>query len=80
MEESISAAEANRRFSALLRGVRDGSTYVITSHGRAVARIVPAGPVDDRAGARTALFKRLASVTVVDIGRWTRDDVYDDET
>src|SRR5690606_18296269 len=39
---SISAAEANRQFSQMLRGVREeGATYVVTAHGRPVARIVP---------------------------------------
>jgi len=41
MEKTVSAADANRRFSQLLREVRQGSSYVVTSHGRPVARIVP---------------------------------------
>jgi prevent-host-death family protein len=43
MEKQVSAADANRKFSKLLRGVRDGQSYVITSHGKAVAKIVPLG-------------------------------------
>ncbi|MBV9518068.1 MAG: type II toxin-antitoxin system prevent-host-death family antitoxin, partial [Hyphomicrobiales bacterium] len=34
MEKAVSAADANRRFSLLLRGVREGHSYVITSHGK----------------------------------------------
>jgi prevent-host-death family protein len=41
MEKSISAADANRKFSQLLREVREGRSYVVTSHGRQVARIEP---------------------------------------
>jgi prevent-host-death family protein len=41
MEKTISAADANRRFSELLRGVREGQSYVVTSHGKVVARISP---------------------------------------
>lgn len=41
MEKAISAAEANRKFSQLLREVKEGRTYVVTSHGRPVARISP---------------------------------------
>ena len=42
MDEPISAADANRRFSQLLRGVReDHATYVVTSHGKPVAKITP---------------------------------------
>lgn len=80
MEKAVSAADANRKFSKLLHAVREGRSYVVTSHGKAVARIVPiekngaATP-----GARTALLKRLRSEPVVTIGRWSRDDLYKDE-
>ncbi len=46
MEEAVSAAEANRRFSLLLRGVREGRSYIVTSHGKPVARLIPAGKHD----------------------------------
>ena len=76
---SVSAAEANRLFSQLLRGVREGNSYVITSHGRPVARIVPIGKdTDVRVAARSALFKRLRRQRAVRIGRWTRDELYED--
>ena len=41
MEKTVSAADANRKFSQLLREVRQGSSYVVTSHGRPLAQIVP---------------------------------------
>lgn len=79
MEETVSAAEANREFSRLLRGVRDGNSYVVTSHGRPVAKLVP---VDEEAiareQARERLMERLRSQPVRNIGRWTRDELYDD--
>ena len=80
MEEVISAADANRKFSLILRHVREGHSYVVTSHGRPVARIVPAD-TGERAGsgARTALLSRLERQPVVHAGRWTRDEMYDDE-
>lgn len=80
MERLVSAADANRKFSKLLRAVREGESYVVTSHGRAVARIVPPER-DSRVtrGARTALLKRLRSEPVVKIGRWSRDDLYEDK-
>ncbi len=80
MEKAISAAEANRRFSKLLRGVREGHSYVVTSHGRAVAKIVPVEKTDGvMRAARVALLKRLRSQPAVTIGRWTRDELYEDE-
>jgi len=78
VEKPVSAADANRKFSQLLRTVREGQSYVITSHGRAVARIVPAeknGGVTR--GARAALLKRLTAQPVVKIGRWSRDELYE---
>jgi prevent-host-death family protein len=79
MEDIVSAAEANRRFSQLLRAVREGRSYVVTAHGRPVARIVPAGGQDrTRAGARAALLDRLRAEPAVNVGRWTREDLYAD--
>ena len=79
MEKAVSAADANRKFSKLLQGVREGQSYVVTSHGKPVARIVP---VEKNGGifrgARAALIKRLRSEPVLTIGRWNRDELYED--
>jgi prevent-host-death family protein len=80
MEEAVSAAEANRKFSLILRGVRAGNSYVVTSHGRPVARIVPAGEHTATAtasGGRVALLARLDHQPIVDAGPWTRDALYE---
>jgi prevent-host-death family protein len=79
MDKTISAAEANRRFSEILRGARDGETYVVTSHGRAVARITPVSEAQD-AAKRAALLRRLKSQRVGRKGtlRWKRDELYGD--
>jgi prevent-host-death family protein len=77
MEKQISAAEANRKFSEVLRGVREGRSYVVTSHGRPVARIEPVNKEHDSDRARDALLKRLRSQKAIDIGPWTRDELYD---
>ena len=80
MDEAISAADANRQFSLLLRGVRAGRSYVVTSHGKAVARIVPVGEDDAAAAAaHKALLSRLRAQPVVDVGPWTRDELYGDD-
>ncbi len=80
MDDTISAADANRRFSSLLRRVREGRSVVVTSHGKPIAKIVPVGERDDRAalGARAALLSRLRTQPVVDVGRWVRDELYED--
>jgi prevent-host-death family protein len=78
MEKAISAADANRKFSQLLRDVREGQSYVVTSHGKPVARI---GPFKANgaaaASARASLLSRLRAERVVKIGRWKRDELYD---
>lgn len=79
MDEPVSAADANRKFSQLLRAVRDGHSYVVTSHGKPVAKLVPVGREDSvTSDARAALLARLRAQPVLDIGRWTRDELYDD--
>ncbi len=79
MDQTISAAEANRAFSRLLREVREERrSFVVTAHGKAVARLVPAeGSNDGRRQARAALLARLAAQPVTDIGSWTRDELYE---
>jgi prevent-host-death family protein len=79
MEKAISAADANRRFSELLRTVKRGRSVLVTSHGKPVARIVPVTDDDRTAeGARSALFTRLRTEPVVRVGRWKRDDLYEE--
>ncbi len=84
MEKNVSAADANRKFSELLRGVRKGRSYVVTSHGEPVAKLVPATQNDRiAAGARAALLARLKSQPAVEGAkarrRWTRDELYEDD-
>lgn len=78
MDETVSAADANRKFSLLLKGVREGRSYVVTSHGKPVARLVPAA-AHTGAAARSVLLARLKRQRVVNVGRWTRDELYEDE-
>ena len=80
MDETISAADANRRLSRILRGVREGRRYVVTSHGKPVARIVPPEDETTREDARRALLDRLERQSVTAAEPWTRDELYDDET
>ena len=79
MKESVSAADANRNFSQLLRGVREeGATYVVTSHGKPVAKIVPFTTSQETSeAARNALLKRLESQPFMNIGRWSREELYE---
>src|SRR5260370_12409080 len=78
MEKPVSAADANRKFSKLLRTVREGHSYVVTSHGKAVAKIVPVEKNGGGArGARTPLAKRLRSQPAATIRPWRREARYE---
>ncbi|HEY3799111.1 MAG TPA: type II toxin-antitoxin system prevent-host-death family antitoxin [Caulobacteraceae bacterium] len=80
----VPAAEANRRFSQLLRAAREGKHVVITSHGAAVAELLPAGSLAKAAAERQ---RRAAAMAELEahwetakprvIGDWTRADLYD---
>jgi len=79
MDKAVSAADANRRFSELLRTVKKGGSVIVTSHGKPVAKIMPLVEGEWAAeGARSALFARLRTERAVTAGRWTRDELYDD--
>ena len=73
----ITAAEANRQFSTVLKHVRAGRSYVVTSHGQPVARIVPVQAGDHvTSAARRLLFARLRASRLTSIGAWRRDELY----
>lgn len=86
---TVSAADANRYFSSILRDVKAGATVVITSRGEAVARIAPLGDgerveAEEKEAARQKAWEghiaRLKSQPVLNIPiTWTRDDIYDDD-
>jgi prevent-host-death family protein len=80
MGKAISATDANRKFSRLLQGVRQGRSYVVTSHGQPVAKLSPFSATEtSTANARKSLLARLRKQSISRTGRWTRDELYEDE-
>jgi prevent-host-death family protein len=77
--KTISAADANRHFSTLLRDVSCGERITVTSRGKPVATITAATPTEDRerAAARRALLSRLRATPVTGARNWTRDELYE---
>lgn len=82
MEQSVTASEANRSFSKLLRDVEHGHRVAVTRHGRVVARIIPSDDAEEanrrrRAAAMRVLLDDMAKLPLQHGGRITRDDGYD---
>jgi prevent-host-death family protein len=79
--QTVTATEANRSFSKLLRAVERGERVEITSHGRKVARLEP---LEDEASIRQRqlaglerLKARWATQKHITVGPWTRDELYE---
>ena len=74
----VSAADANREFSKILRQVRDGETITVTSRGEPVAVIAPVGERSrpGQEAAKAALLARLRSQAPAGAS-WTREDLYE---
>lgn len=82
MERAVTASEANRNFSELLRQVEHGESVAVTRHGRVVARLVPSEEMERaeekrRAEAMRKLVAQLADLPLRHLGKITRDDGYD---
>ena len=81
MPITVTATEANRSLSRLLREVERGKRVVITSHGRKVAIMSPAeeqAPTrEQRLAALEKLKERWATQPHITIGPWTREELYE---
>ncbi|NDG75499.1 MAG: type II toxin-antitoxin system prevent-host-death family antitoxin [Synechococcaceae bacterium WB8_1B_136] len=75
----VSASEANRSFSSLLRQLSQGQHFTVHSHGRPVATLAPVvAEASSRAASRRALLARLAAQPASGEARtWQRDALYD---
>jgi prevent-host-death family protein len=75
--QSISSADANRHFSALLREVAAGEEIVVVSRGKPVARIVGVNSANEsRVAAKSSLVKRLKTQKPTGTRNWSREDLY----
>lgn len=78
---TVTAAEANRAFSKLLRQAQQGTRVTITSHGKPVAQLGPidgdAAELEKRLKALERLRERWAKTEPVVVGPWTREELYE---
>lgn len=75
--KTISASDANRHFSNLLRDVVSGNAVTVLSRGKPVAVIAP--PATDQAAhevAKSTLLARLRQQVPSGARCWTRDELY----
>jgi prevent-host-death family protein len=80
--KKVTAADANRHFSSLLKDVSRGERILVTSHGEPVAAIISAREANpEREQSFRLLMQRLRSQaplkTVAKKRDWTRGDLYE---
>jgi antitoxin (DNA-binding transcriptional repressor) of toxin-antitoxin stability system len=82
MDRRVSTAEVGQNLNAILHGVEEAESFVITSEGQDVARVSPVEQFDVNSEkakqARKELFERLAKTEAIDIGPWARAELYED--
>lgn len=76
--KTISASDANRYFSNLLRDVATGEVITVLSRGNPVATIAPARTGDTaRKAAKLHLLHRLQQQNPSGSRNWTRAELYE---
>lgn len=77
--KTITAANANRGFSNLLREVSRGEEITILSRGTPVAKITSvASEALQKKAMKNLLLSRLKAQEVTGTRNWTRDELYND--
>lgn len=74
----MTASEANRQFSKVLRDVSHGTSITVVSRGKAVATIAPAKTRSPhREAAKKKLIERLRGQKASGERTWSRSELYD---
>jgi len=74
----VTATEANRHFSEILKKASEGEEIQIESRGKLIAELTPVRKADkSQLSARQCLFERLRKSETVVVGDWSREDLYD---
>ena len=77
--KTVSAADANRHFSSMLRDVALGKVVTVLSRGKPVATIAPVQPKSEqRQLAKQALLARLSLQKALGKRTWSREQLYKD--
>jgi prevent-host-death family protein len=77
--KTITASNANRGFSNLLREVSKGEEIMITSRGTPVAKVISVkSTVLQKNAMKKLLLSRLKTQIATGSRNWTRNELYDD--
>lgn len=79
----VTAAEANRSFSKLLRAARNGQRVTITSHGQPVAVMGPVIEDAEKKARADAAFARMQerwAKTKIVTAPWSREEIWNEIT
>jgi prevent-host-death family protein len=77
--KTVSAADANRQFSSLLRDVATGEVVTILARGKPVATMAPVRAEEGtRQAAKASLLQRLRQQQPAGERNWTRGELYED--
>ncbi len=77
MPETVTATQANRQFSELLRKVEAGESVTIMRRGRPVAVIEPVTPEKTTRKSRRELVEFFEKMPVSEPMPWTREELYE---
>jgi len=76
---TVTAADANRQFSSVLREVAKGEVFTVLSRGKPVATIAPSKSSNvQRDKAKNCLLTRLRNQATTGVRHWTREELYSD--
>lgn len=76
---TVTAADANRQFSSVLREVAQGEVFTVLSRGKPVATIAPSNFSNAQRGkAKNSLLARLHDQAAMGERNWTREELYGD--
>jgi prevent-host-death family protein len=76
--KTVSAGDANRHFSSLLRDAATGEVITVLSRGKPVAIIAPAQPNSGECDiAKRHLLERLRQQNCSGARNWTRKELYE---
>jgi prevent-host-death family protein len=77
MSRTVTATEVNQHISEIMREVRAGETVTVTSRGKPILHMIPAGKQSSKKPDWEALWARMDEMNRIVTGPWTRDELYD---